>query len=89
MTNKAESAKRTMSASEIADYIGVSAKAFRSFMRSHVKSQGGTVGVETPGSGARYRFECDDADLESWATLYRAHRKTNNTLTIANPIIES
>jgi hypothetical protein len=73
-------------ATELADAIGVNAKAFRSFVRSMTRASGGAVGVDTPGSGGRYRFECDDDDadafVQSWADAYRAHARTNNTRAI-------
>ena len=78
-------------ATEIADAIGVSPKAFRSFVRSSVRNLGGKVGVETTGSGGRYAFECDadasddaaiDAFMQAWGDAYRAHARTNNTRAI-------
>jgi hypothetical protein len=73
-------------ATELADAIGVNPKAFRSFVRSMVRANGQTVGVDTPGSGGRYRFECEDDDADafvsSWASAYRTHARTNNTRAI-------
>ena len=73
-------------ATEIADAIGVNPKAFRSFVRSMVRANGGKVGENTPGSGGRYRFECNDDDVEAfvarWAAAYRSHARTNNTRAI-------
>jgi hypothetical protein len=73
-------------ATELADAIGVNPKAFRSFVRSMVRSNGGKVGEQTPGSGGRYRFECEDgaeeAFIASWADAYKAHARTNNTRAI-------
>lgn len=74
-------------ATELADEIGVAPKAFRSFVRSMVRANGGKVGEQTPGSGGRYRFECDDDERDAfvvrWADAYRAHARTNNTRAIA------
>jgi hypothetical protein len=74
-------------ATELADAMGVAPKAFRSFVRSMVRANGGKVGEATPGSGGRYRFECDDDDVDafvaSWVTAYGAHARTNNTRAIA------
>ena len=74
-------------ATELADAIGVNPKAFRSFVRSMVRNNGGKVGEQTPGSGGRYRFECDDDDADAfvarWAAAYRSHARTNNTRAIA------
>jgi hypothetical protein len=73
-------------ATELADAIGVQPKAFRSFVRSMVRTQGGKVGEQTPGSGGRYRFECDDDDesafVARWADAYKRHARTNNTRAI-------
>jgi len=73
-------------ATELADEIGVAPKAFRSFVRSMVRANGGKVGEATPGSGGRYRFECEDDDIESfvqsWADAYKQHARTNNTRAI-------
>jgi hypothetical protein len=73
-------------ATELADEIGVAPKAFRSFVRSMVRANGGKIGEATPGSGGRYRFECDDdgvdAFIASWRTAYAAHARTNNTRAI-------
>jgi hypothetical protein len=73
-------------ATEIADAIGVNPKAFRSFVRSTVRSNGGKVGEQTPGSGGRYAFDDDgidaDAFIASWSAAYRAHARTNNTRTV-------
>jgi hypothetical protein len=67
-------------ATEIADAIGVNPKAFRSFVRSTVRSNGGKVGEQTPGSGGRYAFDDDgidaDAFIASWSAAYRAHART-------------
>ena len=70
---------RTMTAKEMADAIGVNAKAFRSFWRSFTESRGGTVGIDTPGSGARYIFEnVTDEYVATMRDLYASHRRTNN-----------
>jgi hypothetical protein len=75
-----------LTATEIADAIGVNPKAFRSFVRSTVRSNGGKVGEQTPGSGGRYAFDDDGADADafiaSWANAYRTHARTNNTRTV-------
>jgi hypothetical protein len=68
---------RTMTASEVADAIGVTPKAFRSFWRAMVRKSGGAVGADTPGSGKRYVFNVTDADLERIASQYASHRRTN------------
>ena len=79
---------RIFTATELADELNVQPKAFRSFVRSLVRSNGGKVGEQTPGSGGRYRFECDDDDdavasfIDGWRVAYQTHRKTNNTRTI-------
>lgn len=86
---------RVFTATELADEIGVSPKAFRSFVRSMVRSNGGKVGEQTPGSGGRYRFECDEADADAfvarWADAYKRHARTNNTraIVLADLIDES
>ena len=73
-------------ATEIADEIGVNPKAFRSFVRSIVRANGGKVGENTPGSGGRYAFDDDgmeaDAFIASWREAYQSHRRTNNTTTV-------
>jgi hypothetical protein len=82
----------TFTATEIADELNVDPKAFRSFYRSIVRSNGGKVGVNTPGSGKRYAFDLDDstahndaeraalvdAYIDGWRIAYNSHRKTNN-----------
>jgi len=74
---------RTMTATEMADAIGVSPKAFRSFWRSFIRSNGGTVGADTPGSGKRYNFtNVDDAMIESVRAAYASHRRTNGAVTV-------
>ena len=74
---------RTMTAPEMAHAIGVNPKAFRSFVRSQVERAGGVVGVNTPGSGARYRFEnVTDATIEQVRAQYASHRRTNNSMVI-------
>ena len=79
---------RIFTATELADELNVQPKAFRSFVRSMVRANGGKVGEQTPGSGGRYRFECDDDDasvasfIDGWRVAYNTHRKTNNTRTI-------
>lgn len=47
----------TLSAKEVAEELGTTAKRFRSFLRSEVKAAGGIVGEDTPGKGGRYSFE--------------------------------
>jgi len=73
-------------ATEIADELGVNAKAFRSFVRSIVRANGGKVGENTPGSGGRYAFDDDgmepDDFIASWRTAYDSHRRTNNAVTV-------
>lgn len=61
-----------MSASAVAEHIGVSPKAFRRFVREYVKGKGGRVGQDTPGRGGRYAFERDSIDAiaaayEAWS----------------------
>ena len=70
---------RAMTATELADEIGVNPKAFRSFYRSYAKRNG----LATPGSGARYKFNVNDADIAAWSAEYHAHRKSNNALTVS------
>jgi hypothetical protein len=67
-----------MTATELADEIGVHPKAFRSFYRSYAKRNG----LATPGSGARYKFNVTEADIAAWSAEYHAHRKSNNALTV-------
>ena len=69
---------RALTATELADEIGVNPKAFRSFYRSYAKRNG----LSTPGSGARYKFNVTDADIAAWSLEYHAHRKSNNALTV-------
>ena len=72
-----------MTAKEMADAIGVNAKAFRSFWRSYTEANGGVVGIDTPGSGARYIFEgVTDDSIEIMRALYSSHRRTNNAKSI-------
>ena len=72
----------------IADRIDVDAKAFRSFWRAMIEKRGGTVGVDTPGSGKRYTFNVptDDAMRAAYFDAMRAaydrHRRTNNGQTV-------
>jgi hypothetical protein len=69
---------QSLTATELADEIGVHPKAFRSFYRSYAKRNG----LATPGSGARYRFNVTEADIAAWSAEYHAHRKANNALTV-------
>ena len=73
-------------ATEIADELGVNPKAVRSFVRSIVRSNGGKVGEQTPGSGGRYAFDDEgsdpDAFIASWREAYASHRRTNNSVTV-------
>lgn len=52
----------SMTSAQVAEAIGTDAKTLRRFMRSTIKAQGGTVGVETPGSGGRYAFTSSNLD---------------------------
>jgi hypothetical protein len=75
-----------LTATELADEIGVNPKAFRSFYRSYAKRNG----LSTPGSGARYRFAVTEADIAAWSIEYHAHRKANNALTVSGaPVVAS
>ena len=78
-----------MSASEIADVLDVDAKAFRSFWRAMTRKRGGTVGVDTPGSGKRYSFSVPtdeamrSAYFDAMRSAYATHRRTNNAQTVS------
>jgi hypothetical protein len=47
----------TLSAKQVAEELGTSAKRLRRFLRDEVRENGGTVGEQTPGKGGRYSFE--------------------------------
>ena len=78
-----------MTPKEIAAHVGaaldlnVTPKACRCFWRSHVEALGGTVGIDTPGSGARYDFEVTPADLDAIVQAYARRRRTNNAMTVS------
>ena len=50
----------TLTTKEVAEALDTTPKTLRRFIRSDVKSQGGEVGVDTPGKGKRYAFEKGD-----------------------------
>src|SRR5580765_3423848 len=70
----------TLTATELADAIGVAPKAFRSFVRSNVRLQGGKVGVDTPGSGKRYVFNVTQSEIDAIGAAYASHRRTNGAV---------
>jgi predicted transcriptional regulator len=53
---------------EVARELGTDPKTLRRFIRAHVKSQGGTVGEDTPGQGGRYSF--DEEDVPKMGELF-------------------
>lgn len=73
-----------MSATELADAIGVDPKAFRSFYRKYAKAHG----LSTPGSGGRYKFNVrrtnDDTpdDVTAWGEAYADHARTHGAVVI-------
>jgi hypothetical protein len=74
-----------LTATELADEIGVHPKAFRSFYRSYAKRHG----LVTPGSGSRYRFAVTQADIAAWAIEYASHRKSNNAITVSGSPVQA
>ena len=55
---------------QVAAELGTDPKTLRRFVRSHVRSQGGTVGEDTPGQGGRYSF--DEEDVPKMRELFDA-----------------
>lgn len=51
-----DSATKSLNTKEVARLLDTDPKTLRRFIRAHVKSQGGTVGEDTPGQGGRYEF---------------------------------
>lgn len=64
-----------LSAKDVAQALDVDAKTFRRFVRSYVKSNGGTIGDDTPGRGGRYAFAEDEMQaIRDAFGAWRTHR---------------
>lgn len=70
-----------LSAKDVALVLDVDAKTFRRFVRSYVKSNGGSVGTDTPGRGGRYAF--DEDEIDAIRDAFGAWRTQRNGMTIS------
>ena len=59
-------------ASQIAESVGTTGKAFRKWHRNTVTEKGGVIGKQTPGKGKRYDFSAQEA-----ATIKRNYMKAH------------